>query len=222
MDCDQKIIPCDHIGIFWNKYHPHGSSPVHCFYATLPGHSPKQTTNEKWFDCINNGLDLLNKRTTCSQQICMTIATTALDDCPSQPTKEEETWGDINCPHLWRIVAYELNGICWCCFIAPDPNPTWPTASSVLLGILRSKEDIQSCQQREGCTQSYWQSTRSIVMCTWSTQGLPACCNWDPRRWQWVIWISAVVDSPEMSTDFLCIVPCKGEDAHDPKLGWML
>jgi len=70
MECDQKIIPCDHVGIFQNQYHPCSSSPVHCFYATLPGYSPKQTTNEKWFDCINHGLESLTKRTTHSKQIC--------------------------------------------------------------------------------------------------------------------------------------------------------
>ena len=90
MECDRRNIPRDHIGIFRDKYCPRGSSPVHCFYATLPGHSPTQTNkNEKWFDSINDALDLLSKRTTRSQveQTRTTteaiITTATLDDCPS-------------------------------------------------------------------------------------------------------------------------------------------
>ena len=67
MDVDQQNVPRDHISVFCDMYQPQTSNKcIHCFYATIPGSAPIKG-EKAWFEYIDLALDLLNKRTTCSQ-----------------------------------------------------------------------------------------------------------------------------------------------------------
>jgi len=54
-------IPFDHVGIFWEKHRFKGKSSYSWFfYATTKGSSPLRT-EKKWFECIIDAEQLLNK-----------------------------------------------------------------------------------------------------------------------------------------------------------------
>jgi hypothetical protein len=54
-------IPKDHIGIFHEQQRKKGSTKrTSYYYATTSGKSPDK--EKKWFDCINDAHELLNKK----------------------------------------------------------------------------------------------------------------------------------------------------------------
>ena len=68
MDLKMKI-PTDHVGIFRDKHRFRGnSSYTWFFYATTKGQYPL-TTEKKWFECIVDAKELLNKVVTRKESI---------------------------------------------------------------------------------------------------------------------------------------------------------
>ena len=62
-------IPTDHVGIFRDKHRFRGnSSYTWFFYATTKGQYPL-TTEKKWFECIVDAKELLNKVITRKESI---------------------------------------------------------------------------------------------------------------------------------------------------------
>jgi hypothetical protein len=56
-------IPIDHAGIFRDKYRVHGSKTASWFYyATVNGEKPFVKKETKWFECIDDAKEVLNRK----------------------------------------------------------------------------------------------------------------------------------------------------------------
>ena len=66
-------IPKDHIGIFHEQQRKKGSTKkTSYYYATTSGKSPDK--EKKWFDCINDAHELLNKKITRASETLLVVS----------------------------------------------------------------------------------------------------------------------------------------------------
>jgi hypothetical protein len=84
-------IPTDHVGIFRDKHRFRGnSSYTWFFYATTKGQYPL-TTEKKWFECIVDAKELLNKVVTRKESIETKNTTkNLLDNYQTTPSKKRK------------------------------------------------------------------------------------------------------------------------------------
>ena len=84
-------IPTDHVGIFRDKHRFRGnSSYTWFFYATTKGQYPL-TTEKKWFECIVDAKELLNKVVTSKESIETKNTTkNLLDNYQTTPSKKRK------------------------------------------------------------------------------------------------------------------------------------
>jgi len=102
-------IPTDHVGIFRDKHRFRGnSSYTWFFYATTKGQYPL-TTEKKWFECIVDAKELLNKVVTRKESIETKNTTkNVLDIYQTTLSKKiSHHWlgsGHQRSNHLWKIL----------------------------------------------------------------------------------------------------------------------
>ena len=99
-------IPKDHIGIFHEQQRKKGSTKrTSYYYATTSGKSPDK--EKKWFDCITDAHELLNKKITRASETLLVVSPTQqltknrkLQASELAVSAEDKTIYDANLLHL--------------------------------------------------------------------------------------------------------------------------
>jgi hypothetical protein len=82
MDVDQQNVPLDHFGIFRDRWYL-PKRTTRC-YACERGQVPKTTPGVKWFDVINDSIDLKVKFKTRKEKCDLVINSTTLSENPNK------------------------------------------------------------------------------------------------------------------------------------------